>query len=47
MTKSEFIGKMLRTLGRALIEDWHFQHIVENVERILETYHMLEEREDE
>jgi len=45
MTRSEFIGKVLRTLGRALIEDWHFQHVVDNVEKIVETYHRLNPKE--
>jgi len=37
------ISKILRVISRAILEDWSFQHIVEDIERITETYRMIKQ----
>ena len=42
MTRTEgLFAKILRLINRAIVEDWDFDHIIENMERLIETYHMV------
>lgn len=44
MTRIEgLLAKILRLISRAMVEGWDFDYIIENIERLTETYRLIKE----
>jgi len=46
MTKKDFIVKILRIITIALDNNWKLEDIIEDVERVIETFRMIKKGDD-
>ena len=40
--REEFIGRIMRFMGSAIIYNWSCKHLIAEIERVIEVYRMTE-----